>query len=151
MIPLLQHIREAYGEDQDFDPTQYPPPMDGVYLKLLSIFIPTVPPLKQRLIRMMHDTPYAGHKGSVRTLELLKRNFFWPTMSADVDEYVRNCDSCQGHKVPRRRPGGLLHPVQIPAQPWDGVTMDFLTCLPKIVRGNGALRTSMDKHSKQAA
>ena len=35
-----------------------------------------------------HDTRYAGHLGVRKTLELIQRDFYWPTVQADVTAYV---------------------------------------------------------------
>ena len=42
-----------------------------------------------------HDTRYAGHLGVKKTLELIQRDFYWPTVQADVTAYVQTCEECQ--------------------------------------------------------
>ena len=32
---------------------------------------------------------------SRKTTDLVKRDFYWPTLEQDVAEYVRTCDDCQ--------------------------------------------------------
>lgn len=56
--------------------------------------------LQQNIIRRLHDTPTAAHGGIVKTLDLLRRNFYWPGMVRDVREYIRNCDICKSTKAP---------------------------------------------------
>jgi len=55
------------------------------------IYIPNHTLLKLRLIQDFHDTPAAGHPGRSKTLELLARQYYWPKMHKDVDQYLRNC------------------------------------------------------------
>ena len=45
-----------------------------------------------------HDTRYAGHLGVRKTLELIQRDFYWPTVHADVTAYVQTCEECQRNK-----------------------------------------------------
>ena len=144
---LLKRIKEAYGGDPSFDPDKYEL-REGVYMLKERIVIPNAPALRQSIIAEVHDNPFYGHKGVQRTLEHLQRSFTWPRMRADVAEYVRQCQSCQQHKVPRVKPGGLLQPVEIPDGPWECVSLDFITCLPKTPRGNDALIVFVDKFSK---
>jgi hypothetical protein len=54
--------------------------------------------LISRVIRENHDPAYAAHPGVRRTCELLVLNFWWPGIRRTVEEYVRECDSCQGQK-----------------------------------------------------
>ena len=149
-IPIMQQIREGYGIDPEFHPRDFPTgPVDGVYLaRNKAIHVPNKPGLRHRLITLCHDSPYAGHKGVERTVELLQRSFTWPGLRIDVEEYVKTCQSCQRHKVPRQRPGGCLHSVEIPDSPWECVTMDFITCLPETQRGHNALMVFVDKLTK---
>jgi len=52
------------------------------------IYIPNYTPLKLRLIQDFHDTPAAGHPGRSKTLELLARQYYWPKIHKDVDQYL---------------------------------------------------------------
>ena len=37
----------------------------------------------------------AGHLSSEKTRNLLERNYFWPKLSTDVEEFCKTCDICQ--------------------------------------------------------
>ena len=145
---LLPEIRAAYAADETFDGNNYGELQDGVYHIGHRIIIPQGEDLRTKLIRLAHDEPFSGHKGISRTIHLLQRNFHWKNMRKDVRDYIASCESCQRHKVPRTRPGGLLQPVEIPDRPWECVTMDFITCLPTTPCGNDALLVFVDKLTK---
>lgn len=56
---------------------------------------------REMVIRDMHDD--LGHLGQERTVDLLRRRFFWPRMFLDVEEYIKNCGECVTHKTPVQR------------------------------------------------
>lgn len=59
-----------------------------------------VPKSMQNLIlEQVHNKPLAGHWGSMKTFDLLTRNFDWPNARADVLKFCMLCQSCQSIKV----------------------------------------------------
>ena len=95
-----------------------------------ALWVPEYEPLRTQLIQRSHDSPLTGHPGRDGTLEILKRQFYWPGMSQDVRRFVRNCDACGRSKVWRTKRHGLLKPLPIPDRPWAGISADFMTHLP---------------------
>src|SRR6185437_13936138 len=95
------------------------------------LYIPADAALRTRLLHECHDLPTAGHLGKDKTLEQVKRRFYWPRMDADVLQYVRTCDACQRNKPSQLTTAGLLQPLPLPDHPWQQVTMDLITQLPK--------------------
>jgi hypothetical protein len=112
------------------------------------LYIPADGPLRTRLLQECHDVPTAGHLGKDKTLEQVKRRFYWPRMDADVLQYVRTCDACQRNKPSQQATAGLLQPLPIPDHPWQQVTMDLITQLPKSRQGHDAIVVFVDKLSK---
>ena len=51
------------------------------------------------VIHFYHETPSAGHPGIGNTYELMKRDFWWPNMKQDAEQYVKGCAACQANKV----------------------------------------------------
>jgi hypothetical protein len=50
--------------------------------------------MKRLLFKENHDNFYASHFNVKKTLELLKRKYYWFTMSQDVKKYVNACFAC---------------------------------------------------------
>ena len=90
----------------------------------------------------------AGHQGIEQTYSAVHKLFYWPQMNNDVCNYVKSCDSCQHIKASQQVPAGLLQPLPIPRQPWDQVSMDFITQLPKTKAGWDAIIVFVDTFSK---
>ena len=104
---------------------------DGHRLRFRErLYVPEYDPLRLRLLRTHHEAAAAGHPGRSKTLELLKRTYFWPRMQRDVDRFVRNCHVCQRSRTARHVPFGILRPLPIPDKPWQDIAMDFVAGLP---------------------
>lgn len=84
---------------------------------------------QKQCIRDHHDDPMHGHPGITKTMEIIQRNFTFPQMKAKVTAYIRKCRSCQMNKSSRHAKYGEIQFVDPPLQPWDEVTMDFITGL----------------------
>ena len=71
-------------------------------------------------------------------------------MKRDVAEFVSKCLTCQKAKAEHQRPAGMLKPLEIPEWKWDSISMDFVSGLPKMSRGQDAIWVIMDKLTKSA-
>jgi hypothetical protein len=107
--------------------------------------------LKRGVINFYHDSPPARHPGISNTFELAKRDFWWPNMKQDVEQYVKGCAVCQANKVNTR----LLKPSLIPITPehtlpFQTIAMDFITKLP-VSEGYDTILTITDHDCSKAA
>ncbi|CAJ0964878.1 unnamed protein product [Ranitomeya imitator] len=85
---------------------------------------------KERVLRWGHSSKIAGHVGVKKTLSLISRHYWWPSLRQDVTKFIASCPSCAKNKVPRQLPSGLLHPLPVSSVPWSHIAMDFITDLP---------------------
>ncbi|PRP74178.1 retrotransposon nucleocapsid protein, partial [Planoprotostelium fungivorum] len=108
-------------------------------------------PEKLRLIIMMmkHDSPLAGHFGSHKTKELVRRDYWWPKMYHTIESYVKSCDTCQRAKHSRKKQSGLLQPLEVPSDRWTSVTIDFMVELPEC-QGFNAIMVVVDTFTKMS-
>jgi hypothetical protein len=111
--------------------------------------IPKIKEIITTLIQLYHDPPHVGHPGVSKTYELLRRNYFWPRMFYDVNNYVTHCPSCQKSKPHNPADPGYLEPLQIPEERWKTISMDFITGLPLTKRKNNSIATFVDKLTKR--
>jgi hypothetical protein len=63
-----------------------------------QIWVPDDTAVRSAILHECHDANVAGHPGRDRTLELVLRHFWWPTVREDVIEYVDGCEYCQTNK-----------------------------------------------------
>jgi hypothetical protein len=149
--PFLTRIQKGYSQDPFFAERKYPRSWqfrDGFYFHKSRLVVPDVQTLRDDVIKAAHDPPSAGHMGSVKTFEILQRHFFWPKMQQHVESYVQKCYVCQVNKPSRKKPGGLLQPVEIPSQFFECITTDLITKLPMTPDGHDAIAVFVDKLSK---
>ncbi|KAK9395824.1 retrotransposon-derived protein PEG10 [Crotalus adamanteus] len=120
---------------------------DGLAYKGGKLYLPEA--LRLNALNHSHDVKQAGHFGYLKTLHLTRRQFWWPGLKKDVENYVKSCTVCATMKrIPGKTPG-LLQPVADPSQPWEEVAMDFIVDLPES-KGNTVIWTVIDLFSKQA-
>ncbi|CAI7792410.1 unnamed protein product [Closterium sp. NIES-54] len=114
------------------------------------IWVPAYQPLQELLTQEVHDSNLSGHFGIDKILKLLQRNYYWPDMLTDEQQYVTTCPTCQAMKSSRQRPAGLLKPLEPPKRPWQHVTMDFVIGLPAGASGNDSVLVVVDRLTKMA-
>ncbi len=76
------------------------------------------------VLRLLHDTPSAGHRGRDRTLVSARSKYYWPTMRIDVEKYISQCLSCAQRKDTTSTTAILEYPL--PAGPFDVIGIDLL-------------------------
>jgi len=91
-----------------------------------ALYIPADNELRQHIVRICHDHPFAGHMGRDRTLTLVRRYFYWPGLASYVAEYVKRCPICQLANPGNVRPAAPLIPIPPAGAPFREVTIDFL-------------------------
>ena len=106
-------------------------------------------PLRLELLKLCHDVPSSGHPGRDRTYSRLARSYYWPRMSQYVKRFVRSCKKCQHSKGDRARQAPLQC-LPVPSQPWQDISMDFITGLSVSSSGSNAVLTFIDRLTKQA-
>jgi len=96
-----------------------------------------------------HDTKVASHMGQDKTIELIRRNFWWPRMNKRIIDFVRSWLKCQRKKASRYQPYGLSSPLELTYGPWQLIAMEFITDLPPS-EGHDQLWVVIDRFTKMA-
>jgi len=55
--------------------------------------------LKQRLLLYQHQSMLAGHPGSRRMYDTLRRYVYWPTKVLDVYKHMEQCSACAKNRL----------------------------------------------------
>ncbi len=103
--------------------------------------------LRPEVLQWGHESRLVCHPGIRRTLFAIRQRFWWPTLAADVRQFVLACPTCAQCKPVNRPPDGLLHPLPIPSRPWSHIALDFVSGLPPS-KGNTVILTVVDRFSK---
>ena len=87
----------------------------------------------KQLIKIIinHAHNIIGHFGQFKTSQYIRRYFWWPAMSRDIESYCKTCGICMTSKDVNSKPTSLLHSLPIPDRPWQSIGLDFMGPLPK--------------------
>ena len=105
--------------------------------------------LRLALLKECHDGPVARHRGVKPTLAELVKNYYWPNLRDDVEQYVKSCVTCQQNRTQFLKEAGLLRPLPILTKCWESVSMDFMIHLPES-KGFDSIMVVVDRVSKMA-
>jgi len=115
------------------------------------IYVPAVDSLRGKVISLFHDNPESGHFGALKTTGLVSRDFYWPVMDSCVRKYVSSGEVCHRIKAPRHARHRINMPLETPSQPWEGVTMYFITEFPEsTASGYTGILVIVDRLTKMA-
>merc|ERR1712080_247960 len=104
----------------------------------------------RKVLDEAHRSKMTIHPGGDKMYKDMKRIFFWAGMKKDVAEYVARCLVCQRVKAEQKKPGGLLHPLEVPLWKWESISMDFVDGLPRLRKGNTGIWVMVDRLTKSA-
>jgi hypothetical protein len=58
------------------------------------VWIPEDQALRQNILLKNHDDPIGSYYSVDRTVDVLKRKYYWPGLRANVHKYIRYCAAC---------------------------------------------------------
>uniref|UniRef100_A0A8D0CUG7 Gypsy retrotransposon integrase-like protein 1 n=1 Tax=Sander lucioperca TaxID=283035 RepID=A0A8D0CUG7_SANLU len=111
------------------------------------LFVPES--VRSQVLQWAHSSPLTCHPGVTRTLDFLRRKFWWPRMEADTRAFIAACTVCARSKNSTQASAGHLRPLPIPSRPWSHIALDFVTGLPPS-SGKTVILTVIDRFSKFA-
>eukprot|EP00963_Diacronema_lutheri_P004511 scaffold345_cov371-Pavlova_lutheri.AAC.2 len=94
------------------------------------LYVPNDRAVKNLFLMTVHDLPYAGHPGILKTTELVTRPYYWPGMHADIKAYCKQCYACQLGKISRQRYKTQNHSTDHGSYPNRRATLDIAMGLP---------------------
>jgi hypothetical protein len=115
-----------------------------------KICVSEIESLRETIKKEAHDLDYSTHPGSTKMYQDSKQKYWWYGLKRDVAAHVVMCDVCQRVKAEHQRLAGLSHPLKIPEWKWEEIGMDFITGLPRTLRGYDAIWVIMDRLTKVA-
>jgi len=71
---------------------------DKLILKERKVYVPKNKSLRLKIIWLYHDMLIAGHKKQWKMVELVTRNYWWPRVTKEVKQYMKECDQYQRMK-----------------------------------------------------
>lgn len=95
-----------------------------------------------------HNSPLSAHFGINKTLQRIRRHYFWPGLVNSVKNFINNCDVCKSTKHPNvvlRPPMGK---TPMPERLFQRLYVDFLGPYPRSRTGNIGIFVVLDHYSK---
>ncbi|XP_065084348.1 uncharacterized protein K02A2.6-like [Ochlerotatus camptorhynchus] len=122
----LQLVRVAIQLDQ-WSPELRRYEAQKKYLNFLGflIFKDNRVVLPKSLHQRVMNTAHGGHVGEVAMKRIMRDFFWWPGMSADVEKFVKGCETCI--RLSRKNPPVPLSSRILPDGPWQILQIDFLS------------------------
>lgn len=105
------------------------------------LYLPEI--IRTKLIKKHHDNPLAGYFGFKKTWELVARNYYWPTLQADVEAYVKECDICMASKAVKHKLYKDLELLPVPTYRWKDLFINFISGLPVSTNWKGKIYNSI--------
>jgi hypothetical protein len=83
----------------------------------------------------LHDGPSRGHLGVNKTLNKIRKRFYWLQAKTDIEKWCRQRDTCAASRGPRTRNRGQMHKYNVGA-PFERITIDVAGPFPCSDQGN---------------
>ncbi|XP_050920509.1 uncharacterized protein LOC127138155 [Lathyrus oleraceus] len=143
LIDRLMLINQGEGGDFRVDE-------NGVIRLGNRVCAPNVPELKNSILKEGHRSGLSIHPSATKMYQDLKKLFWWPGMKKDVADFVYACLICQKSKIEHQKSLSLMQPLSILEWKWDNISIDFVTSLPKMMKGCDSIWVIMDRLTKSS-
>jgi hypothetical protein len=110
-----------------------------------QLIVPEI--LISEVIKENHSPVYISHPGTKRTYDLISLRYWWPSMRKSIEDFIKNCDSCQRRKGDREFVAPLGE-TEEPMAPFAVTSMDVTEPYLLTQQGNRYLVTFIDQFSR---
>ncbi|XP_077394993.1 visual pigment-like receptor peropsin isoform X1 [Festucalex cinctus] len=90
---------------------------DGIVYKGLRIVVPAT--MRTHMLGLIHQS----HLGVVKSKQRAREVLYWPGMSAEIEDMIRNCSKCA--EIQNKLPREPLKPTETPDLPFEEVASDI--------------------------
>ena len=103
---------------------------DGLLFFKDRCYVPNTPGLWKRIVERYHNSITIGHPGQFKTIEEIRRDYWWPGMTVFIKNFVKGCATCQQMKVNTHPTMPPLSPIKSTTTcPFTLISTDFITDL----------------------
>jgi transposase InsO family protein len=103
---------------------------------------------KQAIFQEMHDKHIGGHMGMNRSYDRMKLFTTWPGMKQELEEYIRQCETCQKNKITQNKTKMPMNITTTPEVVWKKCALDIVGPSSQTLDGNKYAFTFPDELSK---
>jgi hypothetical protein len=91
---------------------------------------------KQAIFQEMHNKPIGDHLGMNRMYDRLKLFTTWPCVKQELEEYIRQCETCQKDKITQNKTKIPMKITTTPEVVWEKCALDIVGPLNHALDGN---------------
>ncbi len=103
--------------------------------------------MKKEVMKLHHDSPFAGHRAFETTLISLNKRYYWNFMPSQVKDYCTSCEKCQKFNFACAHNRAPLKPIVV-SRPWQLLGIDFTGPLKTTPRGKKYIVIAVDHFTK---
>lgn len=111
-----------------------------------KLWVPTG--LRIKTIEDAHIPTTVSHGGTDKTIELVRRHYYWPGLSRDVRAYVANCATCKETKASNQTLRPPMGKAFITNRPFQHIYVDLLGPYPRSKAKNTTILVMLDQLTK---
>ena len=63
------------------------------------VYVPNDGVIRNMVLKEMNDVPYVGYSSYQKTIETVRKQYYWLGMKNDVIEYIATCLECRKFNV----------------------------------------------------
>jgi len=104
---------------------------------------------KGPMIWEAHYSQAIGHFEVEKMVVVLQKYFYWSNLRHDFGKYIRSCTTCVIAK-PTSKKQGLYTLLPTSSQPWESISIDYMSGLPSTKHGNDCVFVVVNRFSKMA-
>jgi transposase len=104
--------------------------------------------LRQLVIQQCHSTVAAAHMGFNKTLDKIRRSYYWPNMYVEVRSFVAKCRECQSFKATNMQPVGDMSSEPPLMKPMSAISVDLIGPLPRTRKQHKYILVCIDTCTK---
>ncbi|KAL4017120.1 hypothetical protein IC575_024794 [Cucumis melo] len=144
-LKIWRHYLYEVGQGEDFSVSSN----DGLTFDG-RLCVPEDGAVKTELLTEAYSSPFTMHPESTKMYQDLRSVYWWRNMKREVADFVSRCLRCQQVKAPRQKLAGLLQPLSVPGWKWESVSMNFITGLPRTLKGYTVIWVVVDRLTKSS-
>ena len=86
--------------------------------------------LREEVMGELHGRIMSGHLGESKTLQQLKRRFYWPDHSLDIKTWCQTCSTCASRKTATPKNCASLQTIKA-GSPMQVIAVDIMRPFPE--------------------
>jgi hypothetical protein len=91
---------------------------------------------RKEILYEFPDSPVGGHRGMNKMYRAIKLHYRWPNMKREVEEYVKQCRSCQVNKILTPKHKAPMEITTAAKNAFEKCYLDVIGLLPVTQGGN---------------